>query len=221
MTEHRHFVFSTVVVVLLVLAGVSVKLVAPGRASEQDGAAQAAEESATGNDSASAENGNAEPEPGEPSAPLPWESAAGGGAEDEMIPVENPRYNREKPLLFDSGYEKDNASCMVCHIDFETETLSATHLKAGITCMGCHGDSLSHRSDEFNIIRPDVIWGRAEIAPFCMQCHTEHENPEAVEAFRRENLSQRRETGRYVTADSPCTDCHGEHAIMTGEGNFK
>ncbi len=147
----------------------------------------------------------------------PTEDSGGG----DMILVQNPRYNRDRPLLFDSGEESDNSSCMVCHIDFEEELIARVHLEAGITCMACHGDSLSHRSDEFNITRPDVIWGRAEIEPFCRQCHLQHQHPDKVEAYRKEHLSRRRENGRYVSVDSPCTDCHGKHAITTGEGNFK
>ena len=126
-----------------------------------------------------------------------------------------------KPRLFDSGYEEDSSSCFVCHVDFKREELSAVHREAGITCMACHGDSDVHSSDELNIIRPDVIWGRAEIEAFCKQCHEEHEKPEAVEAFREEWLSKRRPNGRWVLADSVCTDCHGMHALVTEAIDFK
>jgi len=125
------------------------------------------------------------------------------------------------PVLYDSGYEEDNASCMVCHLDFETESISVAHLKAGLTCMACHGDSDDHRSDEFNIIRPDVLWGRAEIKDFCQQCHEEHKHADKVAAFREEWASRRRPSGRWIKEDSVCMDCHGEHAIMVGEGQFK
>jgi hypothetical protein len=143
------------------------------------------------------------------------------GQGTQMILVENPRFNRDKPVLFDSRLETDNSSCMVCHADFEEEPISAVHLKAGITCMGCHGDSLAHRGDEFNVVKPDVIWGRAEIEPFCKQCHPQHRDPTGVEAYRQKNLGNRRENGRYVRKDSPCTDCHGKHAIVPAEGNFR
>ena len=149
----------------------------------------------------------------------PTRSPSGQGT--RMILVENPRFNRDKPVLFDRGEETDNSSCMVCHADFEEEPISAVHLRAGITCMGCHGDSLAHRGDEFNVVKPDVMWGRAEIEPFCKQCHPQHRHPAEVETYLQKNLGKRRENGRYVRKDSPCTDCHGKHAIVPPEGNFR
>lgn len=124
-------------------------------------------------------------------------------------------------VLYDSGYEEDNASCMVCHIDFETEEISLVHLDAGLTCMACHGDSDDHRSDEFNIVRPDVLWGRAEMEAFCMQCHKKHKYPEKVEAFHAEWDSRRRPNGRLIEPESACMDCRGNHAIILAEGQFK
>ncbi|MHC4177535.1 MAG: hypothetical protein ACYSWU_08515 [Planctomycetota bacterium] len=124
-------------------------------------------------------------------------------------------------VLYDSGWEEDNSSCLVCHIDFETEKISSIHLEAELTCMACHGDSDAHRSDEFNIVRPDVIWGRTEQEAFCKQCHEKHKYPEKVEAFHEEWDSRRRPNGRYVAPDSACMDCHGDHAVMLPEGQFK
>lgn len=123
--------------------------------------------------------------------------------------------------LYDSGYMEDNQSCMVCHLDFEEEKISAVHLKKGITCAGCHGDSEAHRGDEWNIIRPDVIWGRAEMGPFCKQCHKKHPHGEKYQAFLEKWLDKRRSTGRWVTRESVCLDCHGNHAIAIPEGQFK
>jgi len=163
----------------------------------------------------------AEPADTADAGPMPWETPSGGGKPAEMVLVEDPRYNEKDPVLFDSGYEEDNASCMVCHIDFEREELSMVHLDAAVTCAACHGDSEVHRSDEFNVIRPDVIWGRAEIEPFCKQCHPKHKDPEKVDAFLAEWEGKRRENGRWVLRGSVCTDCHGKHAIVTGEGAFK
>jgi len=150
------------------------------------------------------------------------EAAAGSDAEDSaMIPVKNPLYGKKEPLLFDSGYAEDNTSCLVCHIDFKTEPIAAKHVEAGVTCSACHGDSVTHSADEYNISRPDVIWGRAEIDGFCKQCHEKHKNPKAVDEFRAEWLSKRRPNGRWVLDDSACTDCHGKHAIVVEEGDFK
>lgn len=142
-------------------------------------------------------------------------------AEEETPAVSEAVAAIEHAVLYDSGYEEDNASCMVCHIDFETEKISLVHLKAGLTCMACHGDSDDHRSDEFNIIRPDVLWGRAEMKAFCRQCHKKHKHPEKVKAFHEKWDARRRPNGRYVERESVCLDCHGNHAITIGEGQFK
>ncbi len=163
----------------------------------------------------------------------PAPSAAAASAAEPDKPSHNDPPEKETPgvseaaaaiddaVLYDSGYEEDNSSCMVCHIDFETEPISAVHLKAGLTCMACHGDSDDHRSDEFNIIRPDVLWGRAEIKTFCRQCHKGHKHREKVKAFHQEWDARRRPNGRYVGPGSVCMDCHGNHAIVIGEGQFK
>ncbi len=245
MGEQRHFIFSTLAVLLLIVLGLSIEATTSGETAPQsdkngpaakqaESSPDAGEATAQKAEPAAEETGESKPEkPAEeaaeasegtgevPLGPMPWESGGSGAGDSEMILVKNPKYNADDPLLFDSGYESDNQSCMVCHIDFEDELIASVHLDAGITCMACHGDSLTHRGDEYNIIRPDVIWGRAEIEPFCQQCHPKHKHPDKVEAYRKEHLSQRRENGRYVTVDSPCTDCHGKHAILHGEGNFK
>ena len=158
-----------------------------------------------------------------------WSELLGSAADDpsrkvkepDMILVKNPLYREKKLVRFDSGHAEDNSSCMVCHIDFQTELISSKHEEEGITCMACHGDSLNHCDDEHNITRPDVIWGRAEIEPFCKQCHPKHEKPEAVKQFRAKWLGKRRKNGRFVMEDSACTDCHGKHAIIVEEGDFK
>ena len=158
---------------------------------------------------------------------LPSEAYASSGSRKhwgvKQIPsVKNSIFNTKVPVLFDSGYEEDNSSCMVCHADFAMEQISSIHMEAGMTCMACHGDSEVHRADEYNIIRPDVIWGRAEMMPFCKQCHPKHKDLSKVKEFLAQWNSKRRENGRWVTEDSVCTDCHGKHAIVTQkEGDFK
>jgi len=124
-------------------------------------------------------------------------------------------------LLFDSGYLEDNQACLVCHLDLKNEEITAIHLEAGVTCAACHGDSDAHRGDEWNVVRPDVIWGRATMEPFCKQCHPKHTNNVKYRNWVDEWNGKRRTTGRYVTENSVCMDCHGEHAIIIGEGQFK
>jgi hypothetical protein len=133
-------------------------------------------------------------------------------------------FNEKEPVLFGSGYFEDNESCFVCHADFRKEEISAVHLENDVTCADCHGDSEVHSSDEFNIIRPDVLWGRTESVYFCRQCHpaNEHPNGKEFKEFFAKWQGKRRPNGRWVLKDSVCMDCHGKHAIhQGGEGDFK
>ena len=70
-------------------------------------------------------------------------------------------------------------------------------------------------------MRPDVIWGRAEMGPFCQQCHPKHKKGKTYDEFLEKWLGKRRSTGRWVREDSVCLDCHGNHAIAIAEGQFK
>ena len=157
------------------------------------------------------------PVPADPpeAAPVPDKTPA------QTAKTAGPTARKKEAVLYDSGVEEDNASCLVCHLDFEKELIVAQHLEAGITCMACHGDSDVHRADEFNVMTPDVIWGRAEIDPFCKQCHQEHKHPKKVEAFLDQWESKRRPNRRWIERESVCTDCHGNHAIAGEEGDFR
>ena len=108
----------------------------------------------------------------------------------------------------------DNSECLICHMDFKAEVLSAVHEKAGIGCTTCHGVSLAHGDDELNITPADRLFGRAEIVPFCKSCHPTHKRGKVYDAFLDKWHSRRRPNGRMVLADSVCTDCHGNHAVL-------
>ncbi len=109
---------------------------------------------------------------------------------------------------------KSNSACMVCHIDFDDEELTVQHRKAGVMCAACHGPCLEHMDDEMAATRPDRLFGRAEVNKMCGECHGEHKNKEAVEAFRKEWHGRRRPNGQIITKDSICTDCHGRHVRL-------
>jgi hypothetical protein len=111
----------------------------------------------------------------------------------------------------------DNSECLVCHMDFKAEVLSAKHEKAGVGCTTCHGASLAHGDDELNITPPDTLFGRAEIIPFCRTCHPKHKTGKAYNAFVKKWHSKRRPNGRMVSDDSVCTDCHGNHAVLRAD----
>jgi hypothetical protein len=121
------------------------------------------------------------------------------------------------PVLRDTAGQKDNSTCLVCHLDLETEEIAAVHLKAGIVCAACHGASEVHRSDEQNIMKPEVTFGRLEIEPFCKACHPTHKSGKQYRVFVSEWTGRRRPNGRMVTSGSICMDCHGNHAVLPPE----
>jgi hypothetical protein len=122
-----------------------------------------------------------------------------------------------RPISQDTGGLKDNTVCLVCHVDLEAEDIVAVHLKAGIVCASCHGPSEVHRSDELNIMKPDVMFGRSDIGRFCKACHPKHSSGTQYTIFVDTWLGKRRANGRMVTKDSTCMDCHGNHAILRPE----
>ena len=149
--------------------------------------------------------------------PLPGDKTR----KSRLVMVKNPLYTDKEPELYDTGSVADNDACLVCHANFEDELFAATHLSSRLPCASCHGDSEAHRADEHNIVRPDVLWGRAQQEPFCMQCHPKHLHPEKVEAFHKEWDGKRRANGRWVSHESVCMDCHGKHALPSKQGGFK
>jgi len=108
----------------------------------------------------------------------------------------------------------DNSPCLVCHADLEDEVIVREHATEGIGCASCHGPSEVHGGDELNIMTPDVLFGRSEIAPFCEACHPKHEKPGEVATFLATWKGKRRPNGRMILDDSVCTDCHGNHAAV-------
>ena len=108
----------------------------------------------------------------------------------------------------------DNSLCLLCHANFKQETLVAAHIKEGITCAHCHGISYEHMDDETSRTKPDIMFGRAEVEPFCGRCHGEHSQTEKVAQFLAEWKTKTRPNGRVILQQATCTDCHGEHVIL-------
>ncbi len=79
----------------------------------------------------------------------------------------------------------DNTACLDCHADLAEEMIAAKHLKKGYGCAACHGDSIAHGEDEANITNPDVLFGRAEVTPFCKLCHPKHEESKKLRRLRQ------------------------------------
>jgi hypothetical protein len=148
-----------------------------------------------------------------PKAPKGSSASAVASSPDPNDPT--PAF--DKSLLCDTGGQTDNSACLVCHLDFEREELAAQHVTAHVVCAGCHGRSEAHRSDELNITKPDVLYGRSAIDPFCVRCHPTHKDPGKLAEYLNQWRGVRRPNGRMVQDDSVCTDCHGQHAILRPE----
>jgi len=118
-----------------------------------------------------------------------------------------------------AGSSGSNSGCYVCHPTMKQEAITTKHLQVGITCGKCHGPSIEHMHDEMLMTKPDLLFGRSEVAGMCIKCHSGHENPEAVEEFRKKWSGRIRPNGRTINEDSVCTDCHGTHNIDKGTGN--
>lgn len=112
---------------------------------------------------------------------------------------------------------KDNSACLTCHVNFEHEPMVEAHLAKGIVCARCHGISYDHLNDEDAANKPDILFGRLQVVPFCRGCHAQHKNPAKVEQFRKDNFGKRRPNGRLIRENPICTDCHGEHRISKGK----
>ena len=113
------------------------------------------------------------------------------------------------------GKKTDNSHCLVCHLDFKKEEIAANHEAEGVGCEACHGDSFAHGDDEFNITTPDVLYGREEIGPLCRKCHMFHAKGRTYKDFLKKWEDERGANGRMISANSVCTDCHGNHAVLT------
>ncbi len=103
----------------------------------------------------------------------------------------------------------DNFACFVCHANYETESLTLVHARAGIGCAKCHGPSLDHCDDEAHETPPDVMFAPEAIDGQCLQCHQSHDAP-ADEVLARflDRVPAKTDPARVV-----CTDCHGEHRL--------
>jgi len=103
----------------------------------------------------------------------------------------------------------DNSSCYVCHADYEEERLAQIHVKEGIGCVDCHGQSQDHADDEDHFTPPDVMYPLAKIDKSCEECHDAHDVP-ATNVLRR---WQERCPEKTKASDIVCTDCHGRHRL--------
>jgi len=90
--------------------------------------------------------------------------------------------------------------CVICHVDIADALARTKHERASIGCVTCHGLSKGHVKDENNEVKPDRVFPRHEIDPWCDGCHfTTCSHAEADKPLPK---GARRRT---------CVDCHGAH----------
>jgi predicted CXXCH cytochrome family protein len=115
------------------------------------------------------------------------------------------------PAAKNSGPVADNQSCLVCHTNYQGESMAVSHAQGNVGCVGCHGQSLAHRNDEDNVTPPDIIYPANKINANCAKCHEGHDVAPAKMVQRWEDRSLDRLDPKLVL----CTDCHGEHRLKS------
>jgi hypothetical protein len=139
-------------------------------------------------------------------------------------PTDSLQKPADKPLLLEeSSHDQsgaspgtDNSRCLVCHLNFQEEDLTARHAKARIGCAGCHGESDAHIADESwasggNGTPPEVMFPRGRINAFCLGCHA------------RETIDDSNHQALWALTDAKpvCTDCHGKHRMAARKCKWK
>jgi formate-dependent nitrite reductase cytochrome c552 subunit len=136
--------------------------------------------------------------------------------------------------------EAKNATCYVCHANYQQEELSQWHAKNNIGCADCHGESIAHKNDENHQTPPDKMYAADGIDEACRKCHTSHDiQPEEVVLRWQQRTGNKKTIGLceicHESHDVPaaqvvrswqkrtgqkeqaepivCTDCHGEHRL--------
>jgi len=98
----------------------------------------------------------------------------------------------------------DNATCHVCHINYEDEKLAVVHARAKIGCEQCHGASEAHCDDENQLTPPEVMFSRVKVNPFCMMCHPQE---------KIDIRAHRPILAAIKAREKHCTDCPGKHRL--------
>jgi hypothetical protein len=101
----------------------------------------------------------------------------------------------------------DNSFCLVCHVNFEKEPFAVAHVKAGVSCFNCHGDSEKHAGDEEHFAPADILFPKDRVNASCTtaECHPRA----AMEA----EIGHRPFFAGADAAHPYCTDCHGQHRL--------
>lgn len=124
--------------------------------------------------------------------------------------------DKNAPLLLDAPIttehppteaETKNATCFVCHANYEQEPLALRHAKANLGCSNCHGETIAHKNDESHLTPPDKMYPTSEIDGACRKCHTSHDVQPAGIVRRWKERSGDKKT------DVLCKECHESHDV--------
>ena len=129
---------------------------------------------------------------------------------DEDAPALPGETAKKGPRDRPSPSAADNSACFVCHANFKEESLAASHAKAKVGCVGCHGESTAHRNDEDNVTPPDIMFAKTKIDAACQECHDSHDAPAAKVIARWQQRCPAKSNPKEIV----CTDCHGEHQMQ-------
>lgn len=122
----------------------------------------------------------------------------------------------KEPKIKYPGAPAYNGRCYVCHINFEDEKLAATHFRANVGCVICHGESDSHCTDEDNITAPERLYpNKGRIRLLCLRCHDWRS---LIESDKDKKSLKEPPDHKAVLEGSNkdkkfCLDCHGEHKL--------
>jgi len=132
------------------------------------------------------------------------------------VPGEPPKSSAQAPLLLEDepageasgGSVADNSRCFVCHLNYMEEEIAATHAKANLSCVTCHGPSDAHIADESwgsggNGTAPDRMYPKDQINAACMACHPK----EKIDTPQHQAILA------DAGGQKVCTDCHGKHRL--------
>lgn len=128
-------------------------------------------------------------------------AAAKPAAEPDKATLEQWRTQIDKWKKIDPREAADNSFCYVCHVNYQREKLVKVHEPDGIGCETCHGMSEKHSQDEDSLVPPDLIFARAHVAQFCVQCHDKRDLIDSDESHEKFFAGQ-------LEPDRTCTGCH-------------
>jgi len=129
----------------------------------------------------------------------------------DAIPAEDPK-NPGKSAVAEEVEPADNSYCLVCHLNYEQEKLVKQHIKPGVGCAKCHGDSEKHSGDEDGLTPPDKMFASSEVDAFCMTCHPKDK---VLERDKLKKTEYHKEVFNPKAEEHlTCTECHGENHKM-------